>query len=225
MAKPLRIGGLTPLSSVDYPDHLSAVLFCQGCPWRCRYCHNPHLLPAHGRGEIEWRDALDFLERRRGLLDAVVFSGGEPTLHPGLADAMLAVKQMGFRVGLHTAGIYPRRLQSVLSLVDWIGLDVKAPFAAYESVTGRCDSGAAAYASLRLVLASGVDHEIRTTVDPALLPAPALRALIGEIAASGVRRCVLQECRGGICASSCYLDAGFLAALSGHFDSLSVRRA
>ncbi|HEX6005079.1 MAG TPA: radical SAM protein, partial [Burkholderiales bacterium] len=78
------MGGLVALSTTDYPDHLAAVVFGQGCPWRCGYCHNPHLLPKRGVARIAWRDVLAFLERRRGLLDAVVFSGGEPTLQAAL---------------------------------------------------------------------------------------------------------------------------------------------
>ena len=128
---PLRVGGFTPLSTTDYPNYLSAVVFCQGCPWRCGYCHNPHLLPAHAPGEIAWSDVLSFLRRRWGLLDAVVFSGGEPLAQAGLGDAMRTIRRMGFRVGLHTAGTYPSRLAQVLSLVDWIGFDIKAPFAEY----------------------------------------------------------------------------------------------
>ena len=80
---PLRIGGLTPLSTTDYPGQLAAAVFCQGCPWRCGYCHNPHLIPATVKQGIDWVEVMRFLERRRGLLDAVVFSGGEPTLQPG----------------------------------------------------------------------------------------------------------------------------------------------
>ena len=72
----LRVGGLTRLSASDYPGKLAAVVFCQGCAWRCGYCHNPELQPARGAYEIPWADVLAFLEKRRGLLDAVVFSGG-----------------------------------------------------------------------------------------------------------------------------------------------------
>ena len=90
-----RIGGFVPFSATDYPDHLSAVVFCQGCPWRCGYCHNVHLQPATNATELAWNSILSFLERRRGLLDAVVFSGGEPTLQHALAGAMRAVKALG----------------------------------------------------------------------------------------------------------------------------------
>ena len=103
-AQALRVGGLTPLSATDWPGQLSAVVFCQGCPWRCSYCHNPHLLAFRGAGEISWQDVLAFLGRRAGLLDAVVFSGGEPLAQHALADAMRAVKRMGFGVEVVTVG-------------------------------------------------------------------------------------------------------------------------
>ena len=88
----LRVGGLTPLTTIDYPGELAAVVFCQGCPWRCRYCQNADLLPGRGRNELPWERVMELLERRRGLLDAVVFSGGEPTLQAALADAVKQVK-------------------------------------------------------------------------------------------------------------------------------------
>src|SRR5689334_15533531 len=111
---PLRIGGLTPLSTTDYPGQLAAVVFCQGCPWRCSYCHNPHLLSARAKHALGWDDVAAFLSRRRGLLDAVVFSGGEPLAQAALPDAMRQTKAMGYRIGLHTGGAYPPRLVAVL---------------------------------------------------------------------------------------------------------------
>lgn len=158
----LRVGGLTRLSSCDYPGKLAAVVYCQGCAWRCTYCHNPELQPARGAFEIAWPEVTAFLEKRRGLLDAVVFSGGEPTQQPGLAAAMREVKAMGFLVGLHTAGVVPRRLAEVLPLVDWVAMDAKAPFAGHERVTGIAGSGARARASLDLLFASGVAREVHT---------------------------------------------------------------
>ena len=79
----LRVGGFVPFTSADYPGALAAVVFCQGCPWRCGYCHNPHLMPARGDAGRDFDGILDWLESRRGLLDAVVFSGGEPTAQGG----------------------------------------------------------------------------------------------------------------------------------------------
>jgi len=198
----LRVGGLTPLSTTDWPGMLAAVVFCQGCPWRCGYCHNPHLIPARGDSEIPWDDVLAFLRRRRGLLDGVVFSGGEPTLQPELADAMREVRALGFKVGLHTGGAYPRRLAEVLPLVDWVGLDAKAPFADYARITGVDGSGERARASLEAVLASGVAHEIRTTVHPALLADAEVVNLAQELSARGVKRHVIRAFRSRGCADA-----------------------
>ena len=172
------------------------MVYCQGCPWRCSYCHNPHLLPSDAGGRIAWSEVLDFLQRRRGLLDAVVFSGGEPTAQPGLAQAMRAAKALGYRVGLHSAGIYPRRFVEVLRLVDWVGFDAKAPFdAAYERITGVRASGAVALESARALLASGVDCEFRTTWHAGFLSPAELERLTRTLADLGVRRYALQEFR------------------------------
>ena len=158
----LRVGGLTPLSASDYPGKLAAVVFCQGCAWRCGYCHNPHLLGRRGQREIPWSEVVAFLERRRGLLDAVVFSGGEPTLQAGLLPAMRQAKALGYLVGLHTAGIVPKRLGEVLSLVDWVSMDVKSDFHLHESVTRVRGSGPRARESYELIRASGVACEFHT---------------------------------------------------------------
>lgn len=159
----IKIGGLTPLTTTDYPGCLSAVVFCQGCAWRCEYCHNAHLLDPGVPGRIEWDDVLNFLDRRKGLLDAVVFSGGEPLLQKNLPGALMKVREMGFRTGLHTSGAYPERLEAAISLVDWVGMDVKAPFDMYETVTHVPGSGRKAKKSVALILESGIDCEFRTT--------------------------------------------------------------
>jgi pyruvate formate lyase activating enzyme len=229
----LRVGGLTPLSTTDYPGQLAAVVFCRGCPWRCGYCHNPHLLLARTATQIAWADVLAFLRRRQGLLDAVVFSGGEPLAQTALADAVSTVKRMGFRVGLHTGGAYPERLDEVLPMLDWIGFDFKAPYAEYPSLTHAPDSGEKALTSARLVLASKVPHEFRTTVHPDLLAPPRLLRLAGQLAGLGVTRYVLQEfraegCTNALltrCASASYLDDAFCARIAPGFESFAVRRA
>lgn len=204
----LRLGGLTPLSATDYPNRLSAVLFCQGCPWSCAYCHNPHLMPADAPPERAWSSALDFLSRRAGLLDAVVFSGGEPTLQAALAGAMRDVRRLGFSVGLHTGGPYPERLAEVLPLVDWVGFDVKAPFELYDAINGVPESGQKARESLRLVIESGVDHECRTTSHPWFFAARELAALSSSLFAMGARRHVLQAFRSEGCRDEALNAAG-----------------
>lgn len=197
-ASDLAIAGLTPLSSCDWPDHLVATAFLQGCPWRCTYCHNAAILDPRIPGTVSWSDVLDLLGRRRRLLDGLVFSGGEPTRQPGLLDAARQVRAAGFGVGLHTSGAYPRRLASLLPLVDWVGLDIKAPARLYRAVTrtgGPTTSADAAFASLRLILDAGVDVQVRTTVDPTVLCAADVAELTGTLTRLGVHDHVLQEVR------------------------------
>ncbi len=227
----LRIGGITPYSATDYPGCFAAVIFCQGCPWRCAYCHNPHLLSASAPPSIAWEEVTQFLGRRQGLLDAVVFSGGEPTLQAGLGDAARAVRALGFKVGLHTAAMYPDRLRELLPLFDWVGMDVKAPFADYPQVTGVPGSGAKALTSARMILDSGAEYELRTTVHSALLSLDALAAMAHELAALGVQRYVLQEFRQLGCRERLpptqpnYLDCDEVERLGRQFSEFLVRRA
>lgn len=225
----LRIGGVTPLTTTDFPGALAAVVFCQGCALRCRYCHNPHLLPRRGERATPWQAVSAFLERRRGLLDAVVFSGGEPTLQPALPAALRAVKALGYATGLHTAGVHPQRLREVLPLLDWVGLDIKAPFDDYARLTGA-PCGARARESLEAVLASGVDYEVRTTVHAALLPPAALEALSAQLASAGVQHYALQEFRPVGCNADPGEAPGFLtesycAEIRTRFTEFTVRRA
>ena len=138
---------------------------------------------------------LAFLRTRVGLLDGVVFSGGEPTLQDALPAAIEDVRQLGFRVGLHTAGQYPDTLVRVLDRIDWVGFDVKAPWEAYRRVTGVDGSGDAARESLAYLVRSGVDFEVRTTVHPDLLSAEDLTVLADQLVACGVRRYAVQGFR------------------------------
>jgi pyruvate formate lyase activating enzyme len=183
-----------------------ATIFCQGCPWACGYCHNPHLIPPNAETDIAWPDILSFLDSRRGLLDGVVFSGGEPTLQTALPEAIEAVRALGFRIGLHTAGPYPARLAEVLPLIDWIGFDVKAAFDDYERITAVTGSGTKARASLQQVLASGVATDIRTTVHGALLDRAALARLTTDLDALGVREHRLQAFRAAGCTNDALLE-------------------
>jgi len=231
-AGPLHVGGFVPFSATDYPDALAAVVFCQGCPWRCGYCHNPHLLASRGGDERPFASIVEWLGTRRGMLDAVVFSGGEPTMQSGLAAAIAQVRALGFKVGLHTGGAYPRRLAELLPHIDWVGIDVKAPRAEYADVTGVRESGASALASLDLVLAAGVATEVRTTVHPALTPPAVLERIARELARRSVTRWVLQTFRATGCANETLvsgvtcgttIDASLQASLRGHVPMIDVR--
>ena len=197
----VRFAGLTPFSSVDWPGKLSAVLFWQGCPWSCPYCHNPHLQDCSRELQGHtWDETLDFLQRRSGCLDGVVFSGGEPTSLPELPALTEQARALGFKIGLHTAGPWPQRLKAVAGYVDWVGFDCKAPWDKYDRITGRNNSALAARASLQILLNRGLDFEVRTTVHTALLSPNDILHLGRQLAALGVQNYALQAFRPQGCA-------------------------
>lgn len=226
----IEIGGIASFTTIDYPGKHSAVFFCQGCPWRCGYCHNPHL-QSFGKGGIDWRSVLEFLEKRKGLLDAIVFSGGEPSLQPKIHEAMQTVRSMGFLVGLHTAGIFPGALKKVLPYCDWVGMDIKAPFDEYDRITKKGRSGEKAKECARLVIESGADYEFRTTLHPNLLSPRDVDRLTLEISQMGAKRFALQKFRPEGCsdkilnssAFDIFWDDEFLARLQGRFESFLIR--
>jgi pyruvate formate lyase activating enzyme len=229
---PFRIGGVVPFSTSDWPGRMAAVVFGQGCPWRCRYCHNPHLIPAEGPDERDWHGVLAWLATRRGLLEAVVFSGGEPTAQPALGAAIAQARALGFAIGLHTGGMYPRRMQALLPHVDWIGLDAKAPSLDYLTATGVRASGIGVFVTLQLVLEAGVAHEVRTTVHPLLTPPDRLERLAQELAVVGVRDWVLQPFRARGCSDAeltaatpgeAHIPEALLARLRAHVPGVVVR--
>lgn len=228
----LKVGGITPFTATDFPGRLAAVVFVQGCPWRCGYCHNPHLQARTSHSPIAWSDVVGLLTRRVGLIDGVVFSGGEPTMDPGLEDAIRAVKQLGFQVGLHSGGTHPARLRQVLPLLDWVGLDIKAGAADYARITRVRDSGTPAFESLTAVLESGVDHECRTTIHPALHTEDELLELARLLAGKGVSHYALQVFRSTGCDDpqlnghrfSAYPSTGLVAALKNLFPGFILRR-
>lgn len=200
----IRIAGLSKLSTVDWPDRLVATVFLQGCPWDCFYCHNPELRAPRAPGAMSWNKLCAFLRRRRGLLDGVVFSGGEPTMQPALPGAVAAVRQMGFAVGLHTAGAYPAALARLLPQLDWVGLDIKAGRTGYERVTGYSNAAERSWGSLAVLLAAAaaragsprpLDYEIRTTVHPDAMDETQLTALGHRLADAGVHTWAVQRFR------------------------------
>lgn len=193
----LRIGGLLPLTTVEWEGHLAAVLFLQGCPWRCRYCHNTHLVSPRTKKLMPWADVHAFLMERQGLLDAVVFSGGEPTAQAALPAALSAVKRLGYLVALHTNGYNTAALGRALETgaVDYVAMDLKAPFARYDEVTRVVGSGRKAQRSATAIIKSGVAHEFRTTYHSDLLTPDDLRAIALDLQWRGAQAYYLQRYR------------------------------
>lgn len=217
-ADSLAIAGLVPLSTVDWPGKLAATVFLQGCPLACPYCQNEAILDPKVPGAVPWSQVEALLARRAGLLDGVVLTGGEALRQAGVVDAARRVREMGFGVGLHTAGAYPRALAKILPHTDWVGIDVKAMPDDYAAATGF-GAGAKAWQSLDAVLEASaeradhvaklvgpdrtvgradvgpLDYEVRTTVYPGAPATERFEELLGELRARGVRNFALQEAR------------------------------
>ncbi|PAS95736.1 MAG: anaerobic ribonucleoside-triphosphate reductase activating protein [Candidatus Dactylopiibacterium carminicum] len=192
----LLVNGFTPLSSVDWPGMRAATVFLRGCPWRCTYCHNPQLQRRKsGDTLLGWPHIVTALRESHQMLDAVVFSGGEPTADACLGDALAEVHALGFKTGLHTGGAYPDRLTRLLPLLDWVGFDLKTDYVHYAELTGTPGSGARATQSARLIVASGVDHEFRLTWHHQLIAEESALLAAHFAHELGARRFVLQEYR------------------------------
>lgn len=194
-ASDIAVAGLVPMSTVDWPGKLSAVAFLQGCPWDCGYCQNADLRDCTTAGAVPWEDILTLLRRRQGLLDGVVFSGGEATRQRALLPAIEEVRSLGFGIGLHTAGAYPGRLAEILPYVDWVGLDIKALPGDYPEVVGSGPGGEKAWESLGLVLASGVGYEVRLTIHPDSPQEQHAVEIAQKVRQAGARAFALQKAR------------------------------
>ncbi|MBQ2175568.1 MAG: anaerobic ribonucleoside-triphosphate reductase activating protein [Alphaproteobacteria bacterium] len=190
----ISIGAVLKFSTLDYPGKLSAVIFCQGCPNNCVYCHNPDFIPAKTASSINFDEVVNFLLKRQGLLEAVVFSGGDPLIQNDLYEAMFQIKSMGFLVGLHTSGVNPKRLKEILDITDWVGFDIKTTFEKYENITRNKVSAQLAQESLNIILKSNVAYEIRTTVDSRYITFEDLKGIAKSLKGLGIQKWVLQEC-------------------------------
>lgn len=204
-AADLQIAGLVPLSTLDWPGKLAAVVFTQGCPWDCGYCQNPELRDPAMPGLVEWSDVTALLSRRTGLLDGVVFSGGEATRQAALLPAIEEARAMGFAIGLHTAGAYPTALTRVLDQLDWVGIDIKALPADYGEVVGVDVGGVKAWQSLDLLMeevarrrgasAAPLQVEVRLTVHSGSPQARDAIEIARQVHVRGVTHFALQNAR------------------------------
>jgi pyruvate formate lyase activating enzyme len=168
----MQIGGLLKFSMIDFPGRVSAVVFTQGCNLNCGYCHNYELITLEPLlNAYDEQYVMDFLRKRRGVLDGVVITGGEPTLQPDLIRFAAKVKEMGYLLKLDTNGTHPSVLEELfrLNLVNFVAMDIKATFNKYQAVC-RCHVDLNKIKrSIDILTNSAVEHEFRTTFDTSIL--------------------------------------------------------
>ena len=175
----MLIGGLQKFSVLDYPEHLSAIVFTQGCNFRCQFCYNPMLVWPIKDGQRKYQkshslisenDFFAFLEGRQGKLDAVVITGGEPTLHQDLPEFIKKIRSLGYKIKLDTNGMHPEVIQVLLAeqLIDYLAMDLKAPLEKYAIVVGVSADFAKIKESVKIIMNSNLLYEFRTTVVPGL---------------------------------------------------------
>lgn len=171
----MKIAGFLPLSLCDYPGHIAAIVFTQGCNFKCPFCHNGHLIPLDSEGieTVEEAAIFSLLEERRQKLQGVVVSGGEPTLQADLPTFLQRVKALGLKTKLDTNGAQPAVLRDLLEqgLLDFVAMDIKAPWHKYDALAGIVCDIAALQQSVDLIAGSGIDHQFRTTQAHHLLSA------------------------------------------------------
>lgn|SRR5574344_464108 len=160
------IGGLQKSSLIDYPEKISAIIFTQGCNFRCPYCHNPEIIKMDSATALAVAPILEFLKSRVGKLDGVVITGGEPTLQKDLPELIRSIKEMGFLVKLDTNGTNPQMLQNLIDekIIDYVAMDIKAPIERYSEVVRIGVNTENILKSIEILKTSEIEHEFRTTV-------------------------------------------------------------
>lgn len=166
----MKIGGLQKTSLLDYPDRISAIVWTVGCNLRCPFCYNTQLV-YEKTGLIPEEELFDFLNHRKGKIEAVVLTGGEPLLHKDIVEFSSKIKQLGYLVKVDTNGTFPDRLKHLLEegLADYIAMDIKAPKQKYDTLAGVNVEISKIDESINLIKKYALDYEFKTTIVPGLL--------------------------------------------------------
>lgn len=190
----MKLGGLVKFTLIDFPGTPAAIVFTQGCNFRCRYCHNPELVYPHlFTPSMPEEEIMAFLKRRQGTLEGVVISGGEPTLQEDLVRFMTDVKSLGYKTKLDTNGTRPEVLKELIDkkLVDFIAMDLKAPLEKYALITGVDANSTVIRHSMDLIVKSGLDYQFRTTYDKEVLTDNDIAAIAAGVESKNYK---VQEC-------------------------------
>ena len=165
------ISGLQKTTTIDYPGKIAAIVFTRGCNFRCGYCHNPELVnPDKFYPEIDEQEILDFLIKRKNVLEGVVITGGEPLIHKDIDQFIKKVKDLGYAIKLDTNGTSPKFLKELIDsgMIDYIAMDIKHDVDSYKKVVNTDLDSENIRKSIKIIMDSGVDYEFRTTVLPRL---------------------------------------------------------
>lgn len=190
----MKLGGLVKFTLIDFPGTPAAIVFTQGCNFRCRYCHNPELVYPHlFTSSMPQEEVMAFLQRRQGTLEGVVISGGEPTLQEDLIRFMADIKALGYKTKLDTNGTRPEVLKELVDkkLVDFIAMDLKAPLDKYALITGVEANSTVIRQSMDLILKSGLGYQFRTTYDKEVLDDNDIAAISAAVDGKNYK---VQEC-------------------------------
>ena len=221
------IKGWHKLSLVDYPGHLCAVIFMGGCNFSCFYCHNSHIaFNPETAPDISIKTIFDYLKKRKGTIEGVCVTGGEPTVNPGLIPLITKIKLKGFKVKLDTNGARPDILKEciVRKLIDYIAMDIKGPVSKYRLMTGTDGKSLnmnKIQQSIDIVKNSNIDYEFRTTVVPGFLDKGDILEISRWI--SWAQKYVLQPYRGELGHLSENTLKEYANGVSEYFDSVQVR--
>lgn len=191
----VEIKGVQKTSLIDYPGKVCTVIFLNLCNFRCPFCHNPELVFGEVKETIPPEEIFGFLESKRGWIEGVCITGGEPTLHPGLPELAGQIKKMGFLVKLDTNGTNPQMLKGLIEqkLVDYVSMDIKADPEGYEKATCSKVRLEDIRQSVLILMSSGVDYEFRTTAVPGLFDKRTAENIAKWL--SGAKRYYIQQFR------------------------------
>ncbi len=163
----MRIGGLMKLTLLDFPGRVACTVFLDGCNFRCPFCHNSHLAEGKSQDSITEEEFFAFLEKRKGILDGVCVSGGEPLMSDEVIPFLEKIRGLGYSIKLDTNGSFPERLRKIvaLGLCDYVAMDIKNSPEKYCLTTGNDKFGFESVSeSIEFLKSSGIPHEFRTTI-------------------------------------------------------------
>ena len=189
----MTFGGLEKFTLIDYPGKIACVVYTIGCNFRCPYCHNPELVDETTETRITEEEFFDFLAKRTHMLEGVVITGGEPTMHSDLLGVMQKIKNLGYLVKLDTNGTNPVMLHQAVEggLVDYVAMDIKSPLRKYSATVARPVDVEAIQSSIDFLLLSPTDYEFRTTVIKGMQTPDDIEEIGKEI--KGAKRYFLQK--------------------------------